>query len=204
MQLKDILRTKRRELGLTQEQVADYLGVTTPAVNKWEKGVSCPDLALLPALARLLKTDPNTLLCFESSLSQQEIGNFLTRLSTAMQSDGAAVCFEMATEQVHRYPRCDELLHMTALTLDGLLMMSGLNKEEKRPYAAQILKFYEQTAKCEDENLAQQARYMLAAKYSETKQYGKAQKMLDLLLIREICRRPSGRGRATVRRQPLI
>lgn len=26
--------------GLTQEQVANYLGVSTPAVNKWEKGVS--------------------------------------------------------------------------------------------------------------------------------------------------------------------
>lgn len=77
LQMNVILREKRKVLGLTQEQVATYLGVTAPAVNKWEKGATCPDITLLPALARLLKTDPNTLLCFEESLTKQEITRFL-------------------------------------------------------------------------------------------------------------------------------
>ena len=46
---------KRKELSLTQEQIAELLGVSTPAVNKWEKGSTYPDITLLPALARLLK-----------------------------------------------------------------------------------------------------------------------------------------------------
>ena len=40
MKLNQIIREKRKELVLTQEQIAEYLGVSTPAVNKWEKGVS--------------------------------------------------------------------------------------------------------------------------------------------------------------------
>jgi transcriptional regulator with XRE-family HTH domain len=40
MAMAEVLRDKRKALGLTQEQVANYLGITTPAVNKWEKGVS--------------------------------------------------------------------------------------------------------------------------------------------------------------------
>ena len=40
MQMKDVIRQKRRERGLTQEQVAEWLGVSAPAVNKWESGVS--------------------------------------------------------------------------------------------------------------------------------------------------------------------
>ena len=40
MPMNEIIREQRKALGLTQEQVADYLGVTAPAVNKWEKGVS--------------------------------------------------------------------------------------------------------------------------------------------------------------------
>lgn len=40
MQIKDVIRQKRRERGLTQEQVAERLGVSAPAVNKWESGVS--------------------------------------------------------------------------------------------------------------------------------------------------------------------
>ena len=40
MQMKDVIRQKRRERGLTLEQVAERLGVSAPAVNKWESGGS--------------------------------------------------------------------------------------------------------------------------------------------------------------------
>ena len=40
MKIQEIIRQKRLEKGLTQEQLAERLGVTAPAVNKWEKGVS--------------------------------------------------------------------------------------------------------------------------------------------------------------------
>ncbi len=39
MKINQIIREKRKELSLTQEQIADFLGVSTPAVNKWEKAV---------------------------------------------------------------------------------------------------------------------------------------------------------------------
>lgn len=61
MKINEIIKKKRITLGMTQEQVADYLGVSTPAVNKWEKGDCYPDITLLPALARLLKVDLNRL-----------------------------------------------------------------------------------------------------------------------------------------------
>lgn len=40
MKLNEQIREYRKKAGLTQEQVANYLGVSTPAVNKWESGVS--------------------------------------------------------------------------------------------------------------------------------------------------------------------
>ena len=40
MPMNIVIQEKRRELGLTQEQLAQYLGVSTPAVSKWEKGIS--------------------------------------------------------------------------------------------------------------------------------------------------------------------
>ena len=38
MKINEIIKKKRQEQNLTQENVAEYLGVSTPAVNKWEKG----------------------------------------------------------------------------------------------------------------------------------------------------------------------
>lgn len=40
MKLNEQIREYRKKVGLTQEQVANYLGVSTPAVNKWESGGS--------------------------------------------------------------------------------------------------------------------------------------------------------------------
>lgn len=41
----------RRKAGLTQELLSDRLGVTSQAVSKWERQLSCPDVSLLPAMA---------------------------------------------------------------------------------------------------------------------------------------------------------
>ena len=43
MRINEIIKERRLAKGFTQEQIANYLGVTAPAVNKWEKGTSCPD-----------------------------------------------------------------------------------------------------------------------------------------------------------------
>ena len=37
MKINEIIKSRRQAAGLTQEQVANYLGVSTPAVNKWGK-----------------------------------------------------------------------------------------------------------------------------------------------------------------------
>ena len=43
----------RKALGLTQDQLAEKLGVTAQAVSKWENDQSCPDITMLPKLRNL-------------------------------------------------------------------------------------------------------------------------------------------------------
>ena len=73
MNMHEIIRNRRRELGLTQEQLAGKLGVSAPAVNKWERAGSYPDITLLPVLARTLGVDLNTLLSFQEDLTDQDV-----------------------------------------------------------------------------------------------------------------------------------
>ena len=56
----------RKAAGLTQEALADKLGISYQAVSKWENSLSCPDLALLPAIAEIFNTDINSLFGFSS------------------------------------------------------------------------------------------------------------------------------------------
>lgn len=49
--LGENIASLRRATGLTQELLADRLGVTSQAVSKWERQLSCPDVSLLPAMA---------------------------------------------------------------------------------------------------------------------------------------------------------
>lgn len=57
--------------------MANYLGVTVPAVSKWETGTTYPALVLLPALARLLSIDFNTLLSFKDNFFEKEVVLFI-------------------------------------------------------------------------------------------------------------------------------
>lgn len=48
------IQTMRKELGLTQEQLGEKLGVTDKAISRWERGVGFPDISLLEPLAQAL------------------------------------------------------------------------------------------------------------------------------------------------------
>lgn len=61
MKTGEVIRMYRKNRNLTQEEMASRLGVTAPAVNKWENNVSLPDITLLAPIARLLETTPDTL-----------------------------------------------------------------------------------------------------------------------------------------------
>ena len=52
----------RKRLGLTQDKLAERLGVTAQAVSKWENDLSCPDITLLPKLAQVFGITTDELL----------------------------------------------------------------------------------------------------------------------------------------------
>lgn len=52
----------RREKGMTQEDLAGFMGVSAQAVSKWENDLTCPDISALPQLAELLGVSVDELL----------------------------------------------------------------------------------------------------------------------------------------------
>ena len=71
----------RKAAGMTQEQVAERLGVSPQAVSKWENDVSCPDVTMIPRLAQLFNVSTDELLGLKAST---------ILLHTAMETAAAA------------------------------------------------------------------------------------------------------------------
>ncbi len=66
MEIGRNIKILRQKNGLTQEALADRLGITYQAVSKWETDANTPDIALLPELARIFGTSIDSLFCGES------------------------------------------------------------------------------------------------------------------------------------------
>lgn len=65
MNLGDVIKKKRKEMSLTQSQLAELLGVSTQAVSKWERGAGYPDVSQIVPLAKALKITTDSLLDYK-------------------------------------------------------------------------------------------------------------------------------------------
>lgn len=177
MKINEIIRQKRVEKGLTQEQVAKYLGVSTPAVSKWESGITYPDIVLLPALARLLETDLNTLLSFQDSLSEEEVIQFMNQVSNTIANEGFEHGYQLAMDKIKEFPNSDFLIGNIAMLLNGGLMWT--NKERNNMYSEQIELLLKRASNSADLNIKEQSQSILVSKLIENGKFDEAQKILD-------------------------
>lgn len=184
MKFHEILRQRRLALGLTQEQLAQRLGVSAPAVNKWERNNSYPDITLLPPLARLLEVDLNTLLSFQEELTEEEIGAFANVLGERAQQEGCEAAFRLARDKLREYPNSDLLAYTAAQILDGALVLwkRGENDPEReQAWKGEILALYRRCADSGDRRVRERAERMLISQYMAQGELEQAEEQLARL-----------------------
>ena len=182
MNLGNTIRIKRLQLKMTQEQVAVRLGVTAPAVHKWEHGISYPDISLLPALARLLETDLNELLSFDENISDQELAAITSEAMGIMKDGRYAEAFASLERKVRQYPRDPRLLVQCGAVADGGLKLFGQEiGEERKRYEEKIIEWYREAVSNGSGQFREMALYMLSVMYSSQGRYEEAQQTLEQL-----------------------
>lgn len=103
------IRDLRKARGLTQEQVADAIGVSKPAVSKWESNNGYPDITLLAPLARFFETTVDCLLEYNVSITENQISGIIDKLQGLLFSSGFEQAKDYSDSQLHQYPNIDEL-----------------------------------------------------------------------------------------------
>lgn len=177
MQIGETIRKYRKEKNMTQEEMGFRLGVTAPAVNKWEKGVSLPDITLLAAIARLLDITLDTLLSFREDLSEEEIGAFLEEADRRLKREEGEEGFLWIRGIIQSYPNCKMLILNLAILLEAQQILRNRGNDEERD--AYILDCYEQVLESDEEQLRTRAADSLYGYYLRKEQYERAEEYLS-------------------------
>ena len=118
---------KRKEKGITQEQLADYIGVSKASVSKWESGLSYPDILLLPELATYFNIPVDELLGYSPQLTKEDIKKIYNKLSHEFAVKPFDEVVKQCNQLIKKYYSCFPfLLSMIQL----LLNYSILGKDE--------------------------------------------------------------------------
>ena len=127
------IKELRKRADLTQDRLADYLGVSPQAVSKWEVGSASPDLALIAPLCRVLGCTSDELLGIEATEDEEEAKELSKELMKLGGPNDLNRFEEIVALAAQKYPRNEQISYRIAeteyWTLGG---MTGKSEEERR------------------------------------------------------------------------
>lgn len=100
----------RHNKRITQEQLADFVGVTKASVSKWETGLSYPDIETLPRLAAFFDITLDQLMGYEPELGQEQVLELYGQLREEFAKQSFETGMEHSRELVKKYYHCYPLL----------------------------------------------------------------------------------------------
>lgn len=116
----------RKRLGLTQDRLAELLGVTAQAVSKWENDQSCPDISMLPKLAQTFGITTDALLGLPSEALSCEVITADDEENDRNEPEGINIRNDDISFQ-YKFGRCGNLFFaLWVLLSGGLLLTSNL------------------------------------------------------------------------------
>ncbi|MBG9538140.1 transcriptional regulator [Bacillus thuringiensis] len=105
-----IIANKRKEKGITQEELAAYIGITKASVSKWETGQSYPDITFLPMLASYFNISIDELICYTPQIGQEDIRDLYHRLAESFSEEPFDEVMMKCREIIKKYYSCFPLL----------------------------------------------------------------------------------------------
>ena len=177
---------------ITQEEFADYLGVTYQSVSRWENGVCYPDMELLPIMAGFFGVTVDYLIGVDNAIEKARVNHYLHEFQNAISKGDVNACIEIARKGVNEYPNNYILLNklMYALVVAGDDDGNILDWEEnRRKYDEEIIRIGERIMKyCDEPDIRLEATVRLAFQHCEMGRKKKGREVYETLPKMEQCR----------------
>lgn len=117
MSIGTTIKRLRRERNITQEQLADYLGISTGAVSQWECDRTAPDITQLPLLANIFDVSADELLEIDGKKKEEIIQAFLRKYDELSYKGDLLSMFNLTKEMYAKYPNDHRVIEKYILEL---------------------------------------------------------------------------------------
>ncbi|PID04983.1 MULTISPECIES: helix-turn-helix domain-containing protein [unclassified Sporosarcina] len=125
LQIGTVILQQRKRLQITQDILASYCQVSKASVSKWEKGLSYPDITLLPKIASYFELTVDELLGYERQLSKEAIQHHYYEFASRFGKESFESVFIDVEEQVKLYYHDPAFLLQMSILLINHHMLSS-------------------------------------------------------------------------------
>ena len=180
MTIGNKIKNLRQKNNMTQEKLAEYLGITSRAVSQWECDRTAPDISMIPALCNVFDISSDELLGIDIEKNNELISEYIKRANDARNAGNYEEGTIILTEAYGKFPRSYEIMYHLADALVSEYSRKGI-KEYHKVYELcnRIIK------DCTDMNLRYKAIHILALAYEYA---GNTEKMRETVkLLPRVC-----------------
>lgn len=180
IKIGEIVSGLRREKGVTQEQFANAVGVSVPAVSKWETGQSYPDITLLPVIAEYFSVSIDALMDFNLMERDKTLSEFTKQINKHQRTGDFITGLSISREALKKYPNNFYFVYATA----NFLMSKGNSErtETKEQDLYDSISYFETALKLNaDKKREVSIKSGIAHVYEELEQYDEAMRLFEEL-----------------------
>ena len=146
----DNLKRLRKEKELTQETLAEFLGVSFQTISKWERGETYPDITTLPIISRFFDVSIDDLLGVNKTREEEKINEYL-KLYDEMKLKDLTFTFNKFKNAVKEFPNDFPIL---IRYMELLYDVKGFGQGEYKDISKEIASIYEKIQNyCTDDNI---------------------------------------------------
>ena len=172
MSIGSTIKRLRREKDITQEQLAEYLGITSRAISQWECDRTAPDISLLPALCHVFDVSSDVLLGIDIEKNNEKIKKYLDTAQNLCNQGKWEDYTAILREANKKFPRDYKIMQTLANAIVSEYSRKGIKEyDEVFDLCKRIL------AECTDSNIRYEAIETLGIAYDYA---GKKDEMLRL------------------------
>ncbi len=180
MSIGTTIKKLRRERDMTQEQLAEYLGITANSVSQWECDRTAPDISVLPALANIFEVTTDSLLGVDVTKKTKKIDSFIAEAWEKCSSGDKEAALLRAKEGLKEFPNSFKLMLAAATFLFQRAFQQDCTDDEQISFCTEAAAYIDSIiSSCMDMDTRAKAIELACSVFPKVGRYDEAVSLAD-------------------------